>query len=244
MEAETTSKYLTTIIAVTPFLIVTSLYIIGIRFHTKIIQISIREKDLTWKLDITNSVILVTHYSHSIVMHGLTYLIPNLHEQTGNWFCYTYKAFAYYGNLYTIGHSMVVSILKYIIIVQWEKVRNHGNQMVAEILFWFNFLHPVLNIVVHLFVRPDFLWIYDGISNSNRCLGESVGIVSNSSKTSNMKLHHLCNIVEPIYSYSIEYGIFIARKSICVLQTLNIYLMAWNIIEIFLYCQIFAFARR
>ena len=34
-------------------------YIIGVHLHIKIIQVSKKEKELTWKMDITNSIIVI-----------------------------------------------------------------------------------------------------------------------------------------------------------------------------------------
>ena len=53
---------------------------LGTWFHTKIIVISKREKEMTWKHDITNSAFLIFHYAHAWLFHTLSYFIPDLHN--------------------------------------------------------------------------------------------------------------------------------------------------------------------
>ena len=107
----------------------------GIYLHVKIIKISKKEKEMTWKLDITNSCLLIFNCTHSNLMEHITYIVHNLYTYTGQWFCYASKVVNYYGNLYTAGHSMIVSILKYIRIVHWKQSRKLGKEKVDGIFF-------------------------------------------------------------------------------------------------------------
>ena len=59
-------------------MILICLYLLGVYFHTKIIKVSIKEKDITWKLDITNSVLLLVSGMHTIFMHIITTFVDNL----------------------------------------------------------------------------------------------------------------------------------------------------------------------
>ena len=45
------------------------IYLWGVYFHLKIIQASRKDKDLTWKVDIANSIIILFHFFQSIFMH-------------------------------------------------------------------------------------------------------------------------------------------------------------------------------
>ena len=221
-------------------------FIIGICLHAKIMSISWREKDITWKHDITNSIMLTCHYGHGILMHSMTHFFPDLHHYTGNWFCYVSRVLTYYGNLYSIGHSLIICCMKYVLIVKWEKASLYGKDKVINAFFFINIFHPVLNIVLHLVVYPEFIFVYDGISHSNRCLGESEGVWKQENGTSNVKLHHFCEMVENIdIDTNLAFAAMIkGRKILCYFQTSLIYVMAWNIIEIVLYWNIFSFARR
>ena len=50
-------------------------YAIGFVLHSKVILASKRDKDMTWKLDIVNSVMMIIHYAHVIIMYGITFLV-------------------------------------------------------------------------------------------------------------------------------------------------------------------------
>ena len=221
-------------------------FIIGIWLHAKIISISWREKDMTWKHDITNSLLLICHYIHGMLMHILTHFVPDLHHYTGNWFCYVSRVLTYYGNLYSIGHSLVICSLKYILIVKWEKASFYGKDKIINAFFFVNIFHPFVTIVLHLVIYPEFIFVYDGISPSNRCLGERENVSKHGNETVIVKLHHICEMVDTddIHTNLAYAAMIVGRKMLCYLQTSLIYVMAWNIIEIALYWNIFSFARR
>ena len=50
------SDYITVINILIPPLIAMCVYCIGVYFHSKIVKVSFKEKDMTWNLDITNSI--------------------------------------------------------------------------------------------------------------------------------------------------------------------------------------------
>ena len=143
-----------------PAILLICIGLIGLYLHVKIIIISKKEKEMTWKLDITNSCILIFNCTHSLVMENITYIVPNLYTHTGEWFCYASKVVSYYGNNYTIGHSMIVSILKYILIVHWKKSRDFGKENVKKVFFWINIFYSFFMIIIHLIIEPDFLLLW------------------------------------------------------------------------------------
>ena len=248
-EMSQAGSYTETLLAPTTILLLILCFLvffIGIWFHAKIISISWREKDMTWKHDITNSLMIIFHYTHGIMMHTLTLFIPNLHHYTGNWFCYVSRVLTYYGNLYSIAHSLMICCLKYILIVKWEKASFYGKDKIINAFFFVNIFHPFVTIVLHLVVYPDFIFVYDGISHSNRCLGERESVWKQANETSNVKLHHICEMVENIDGdTNLAYvAVNFGRRILCYFQTTLIYAMAWNLIEIVLYWNIFSFARR
>ena len=222
-------------------LVATIVYFIGVYLHGRIIQVSRKEKFVTWKLDVTNSIVLIAHYMHKLLMYGITYVIADLYTYTGGWFCYASKVLAYYGNLYTAGHSAIVSILKYVIIVYWRKARDFGNDNVKNIFFVLNFLHPALTILLHLIIVPDFFWAYDSFQHFDRCLGDPKGNWVLQTNRSQTKLHSLCHFDAPLDENYIQYTIYILRSSVCWIQFCTLYAISWNLFEIFFYCRIFIF---
>ena len=220
------------------------LYIIGMFIHVKIIKTSRKDKEMTWKLDITNSSLLMFFHMHSIFMHGTTHFIKDLYTYTGKWFCYTSKVVAHYGNLYTLGHSLIVSVLKYAIINHSMRTRNFGKEKLIEIFFWINFLHPLFTILLQLIIRPDFFVAYDAMSQIDRCLGDPKNMWELGTNKSFTKLHNLCEFVPPPDKNQIEYFIYVCRTFFCWFHVVFQYLIVWNIFEMVFYFQIFRFMNR
>ena len=222
--------------------LVVCVYIIGIYLHSRVILVCKREKEMTWKLDIVNSCMVLINYAHVIIMYSLTYLITDLHFYTGKWFCYISKALTLYGNTTVISHSFIISLMKYVMIVFQERTAMFGKMKMKTIFFWFNFLYPLyLNGMVSL-ARPDYLVAYDSINQANRCLGRT-DVYRNESNTT--RLFDLCmTIPEPPYRLSFEYIIYVGRKSICFTHVILFFLNFLNILEIFIYYQIFTYMRR
>ena len=220
------------------------IHCVGMYLHNKIIKTSRKEKRITWQLDITNSCMLMAHHTHCVFMDGITYMIQDLYMYTGEWFCYTSKAVGYYGNLYTVAHSMFVSILKYIIIVYWKKARNVGHEKIQRILFWINILFPAFQILLQLILIPDFFVVYElwnGSARIDRCLGDSTegwGPKSNGTKS------YCQHIYEPLHENSFAYAIYILKNSICWAQMIALLMISYNFVEMLVYCKIFSFMRR
>ena len=200
---------------------------------------------MTWKLDLTNSCLLLVHHGHCVIMEIITYIIADLHTYTGEWFCYTFKVISFYGNLYIVGHSMIISLLKYILIVHWKRARSFGQEKVKELFFWVNLFYPCVMIIIHLIIRPDFFLIYDGIQRIDRCLGDPNNTWGpNSNRTPNLTFTVCKILAEPPHDNYYAYTIYIIRTGICWAQVVFEYLMTWNVFEILVYCRIFAFMHR
>lgn len=218
---------------------------IGIFLHLKIIKASKKEQEVTWKLDVTNSSVLMAHYLNMLITHFLYYNIDNFYMYTGEWFCYVSKVAIYYGILYITTHSLVVSVMKYFIIVRWQEVSNFGREKVIDFFFWVNLLHPAFTIALHLIIRPDFFWAFDGFANINRCLGEeNQEMMKNNSRHKILTFDFCDDFIETHSESYVWYLINLARTTICGAQIIVLYLSAWNILEIFIYCLIFQFLKR
>ena len=225
-------------------IIVCCIYLIGVFFLIKIIKVSKREKETCWTLNIFDSCCKMLHYGLVILMNGINYAIPDLHNYTGQWLCYTYKAFWMYGSFSVFGHSFVVSVMKHVIIVYSLKVRAFGQEKIQTIFFWINAFYPIYINAVFTIVRPDFFIIYDGVFVANRCLGLSDLVSSQDGNRSATKLHNICEITEPISKNSIEYFGYVCRTGICWFNVIFVYSNAWNIIECLVYIQTFRFMNK
>ena len=224
--------------------LVLCLYSLGIYLHSKIITTSKRDKEMTWKLDIVNSTVLSFHYGHVLIMKGITYLIKDLYVYTGSWFCYLSKVITISGNALVTGHSLIIALMKYTMIVHHIKVRGYGQDKVKKIFLCINIIYPIYIQCFFHIVRPDFLFVYDSISQANRCLGKSDLMASDDSNKTATKLHGICKLDVPSDPISAEFFLYLFRTGICWFHIVIVYFNVFNITEAFVYCAIFSFMRR
>ena len=240
-QSVTTSEVVSIIVCI---ILAFLMYIVGIYLNIKIIKVSQKDKEITWKLDITHSALVIAVVSHSFFMNGITYFMDNLYEYTGEWFCYVSKVLEHYGHLYVAGHSLIIVIMKFVLIVHWDWARMKGNDRIKEVFFWINLLHPVVTILCNLIVRPDFFWAYDGMKNFDICLGDPKKLWVPERNTSFTKLHNLCELTEPSPENYFEYTVFLLRFSLCWVNVAVFYLVMFNIFEMLIYFIIFRWGIR
>ena len=192
------------------------IYFVGVYFHVKIIQVSKKDNELTWKLDTMNSIAMIIFFFLSIFMHCITYIIRDLYKYTGQGLCYVFKIITIYFNFYLWGHALIIALTKYTIIVHWQKTREWGNEKVAMLYLLIDIIHPVIFIIIWLCIRPDFFWAYDGMAQIDRCLGDPKDVWSDNfeklmENKSLTKLHNLCEMVAPPKEYYFQYTIHLIR---------------------------------
>ena len=168
---------------------------------------------------------------------------------TGKEFCYIFKIIAMYSNYYLWGQASIIALTKYTIIVHWQKAREWGNEKVAMVYFWINIIHPVISILIWLCIRPDFFWAWDGMAQIHRCLGDPKrmwvdGFEKMMENKSLTKLHNLCQMNTPPQQDYADFIIHIFRTCSCWLQVGYYYGTATNLLEIFVYIQLFIFMHR
>ena len=223
-------------------IVVVCLFVAGVYLQSKKIQVCWKEKDVTWKLEVTNSIILTLYWSLEIAVYGITYFIKNLHTITGAWFCFLLKILNSLGIAHSMGHSFVIAFLKLLVIchagtdvTRKEKFKN--------LLFYLNILYGALVVGIMNVIRPDYVFVYHS-AMADRCLG-GTGIISSHSNTSSaINLVELCDITAPTKQVSFEYTLYVIRKVICLLDASFVYLNAANILEAICYCRIFIYMHR
>ena len=170
-----------------------------------------KEKSVTWKLDITNAIIVISHHLHCLLMEFVTLQVRDLYTYTGRWFCYTSMVLNYYGNIYTAGHSMIVGFMKYVLIVKWKKVMDVGEDKVKKIFFCVNRFYSIGNILIHLVVMPSIFVTWDAFARVDRCLGdpknnwESDGLPTNRTQIKLLEFFSTSTIVVPNLNLQLPY---------------------------------------
>ena len=221
--------------SITGYIIVLCLYGVGIFLHVKIIKASQEEKSLTWKIDISHSITVLILHAHFIYIYTITYLTPGLVLFTGEWLCYISEVMLQYSAYYLMGHSMIISMLKYVIVVYDEKIRQVKDE-VKRIFFWINIFHPALQIALQIGLNYDYFYESDVFLVINHCLRKS-----NLTKTT---WYSMCEFAKPVQYSSTGYVLYIFRRTICTTQVVLLWTIAFNVFEIFFYCRIFSYMRR
>ena len=239
------SDYLTLASILIPPSVAIAVYCVGVYFHTKVIKISVKEKDMTWKLDVTNSLILMIYFGYFLFMKILTFFVQDLFKYTGDWFCYFCRGVNYYGSFYIAAHTLVVAIKKYIVIVHWDWAMEFGHDKISKIFFFINFLHPTLMISFLFFVRKDFLVAWDGSAQEiDRCLGDPKGNLDPSRNHSLTKLHDLCEMDQPSMEAYLEFTSYLLKTCVCWTHISIFYVVRINFFEVVFYALIFRFMRK
>ena len=221
-------------------------YILGMTLHIKIIRVSKKQKEMTWKMDVTNSCLIISIFTLHLIIEGIVLVVPDFFEVTGENFCYALKFVGYYGNIYVFSHSLIIVILKYIRIVRWKKVLLIGKDKLTEMFFWVNFLHPILVISLRLITNPDFFTTYEGYNTVSRCserFNHDSGL--HKENRSQTRLHHLCEFEKPLEENDyLGYILFVLRTTLCGTLYVNYLFIIFNIYEMLFYYKIFGFMRR
>ena len=214
---------------------------VGIFLNIKIIKVSFKEKEITWKLDVANCVVLIVHFSNLIFTYVFNHGFKNAHWYPGEWFCYVTNVTSYLGVLSLSQHSLVISSLKYLIIIHWENVRNYGREKVINIFFWINLMHPWITVMLHLCTRPTFFKDYDGFAQFYRCFGVASNITESHSS---IWTFEFCEFSQPSTNDYFDYYIYLSRTAFCGLHIILLYVITMNILEAVFYFRIFRLFRR
>ena len=229
-----------TVILTTSALVI--IFLFGLYLQIKIIMISKKDKDMTWKIDISHSIIMIVHFGIQIVFETTTHVIPNLSLWTGPWFCYCVLFVRLYCVSAIISHSLVTSIHKYVFIIYREAINNFGIEKARLISLWITIFHPIVWAVSWM-VRPH----YRALSSINRCHGLAL---QESIKEGNVTVGRMaervlfCGLGDYDANSSSGYYIYVANQVMCFGQTVLLFIVVGNIIELFFYKKIFKYMKR
>ena len=217
----------------------------GIYFHSKVIRVSLKDKDMSWQLDIIYSCVKVFVNTFAYFLYAVTYITPNLSHFTGRWFCYASKLILHYNYVILAYYTLMVAILKYVVIVHWQWARGIGHDKIKRLFsIILSFCIPTINILIFFAVRPDFLWAYDVNKQVDLCLGDPKENWVEGTNQTQTKMHTLCAKIEPSTDDSIHYYLSHIRKGICWFQVIFTYLSLWNLLDCAVYIKIFSAMKR
>ena len=241
-EKDTKDIPLDTSLVVILIVIMLLVYFIGIYLHIKIIKISKKDKAITWKLDILNSISILFYFNLASVMFLVTYLKialkSDLCSLTNIWICYGLKAMIFLGRIYITSHSLIISVMKYCIIIFHEKVRSIGKRKVENLFLVLDILFPTMIFFLFHLIKNDNTFVGDPYQEE--FFHQNSITVTN--KTI-VKLFDVC-VYEPYAEISIPYIFSILRTTFCWILSISIFLNSINILEVFIYYKIFRFMNR
>ena len=217
-------------------------YFIGVYLHTKIIKISKKDKTITWKLDILNSISILFYFNLASVMFLVTYLKialkKDLCSHTTKWICYGLKTMVFLGRIHITSHSLIISLMKYCIIIFHDKARSVGKRKVENLFLLLDILYPTMIFFLFHLIKNDYTFVADPYREE--FFREKSITVTN--KTI-VKLFDACDY-EAYDEISIPYIFSIFRTTFCWILSISIFLNSINILEVFIYYKIFRFMNR
>ena len=224
-------------------IMLTVLFLAGLYLQIKICLISKNEKDMTWKLHICNSMVMISYYCFRIGFEFVTFFIPHLHEHTGKWFCYVALAANVFGALSIASHSIVISMYKYVYIVHHNLIRRIGADESSTISFWISLFLPAVFTISYV-ARPEGT-TYSSISTCLETKVEKATEVAESS-VGKIKMLLFCGFEDDDYSSMGVFGYFMNITSLigCFFTSVMIFVCASNVVEAFFYQRIFSFMKR
>ena len=206
---------------------------IGTYLQIKIIRVCKKEKDKTWLIDITRSVVLIPLCFFNTLFEPLNDYFPNYPEYTGVSVCYVFALIYILLPNIVLFHSLLISIMKYLWIVHHEKMRAIGDEKVIKWFFWFNLIHALL-ITVPTIVLLDF----ESSHALVHCFGLEEEITQRyNSSSAKLERMFMCKLQS---GYDAEGSIsYIVMQSFCGIKMVYTTFVMSNIWEGFFYYMIF-----
>ena len=219
-----------------------ALFIIGLILQIKIIIVSKKEKDITWKLDISHSLTMIIYFFLRILFEIITHITQSLHLYTGKWVCYVALFVNLYGTFSVTSHSLTVSIHKYIFIVHQNRIRRFRIDRADVFAFWANLIFPGI-LAISVIARPSV----SAFSSVFSCLGTQDQYADKLNETSKALLQRylFCGVDDFKDNDSvIGYIMNVVNSMGCFITSVLFFIIMTNMIEGFLYRQIFVYTKR
>ena len=217
-------------------IILTIEFVIGLYVQLKKINRVKQEKAFTWELEIYHSVVCIAYFSFSIFIEILEQFLPDICEST-QWILCTFAwLIKTWGVNAIFLHSLSISMSKYIVIVRYKGMsswRQNTKRLVISAIISFPILWTLLGCVS----AGGLPVIHDDFVSSSISMCD--GISLNTKELVNVTRSVFCGfIVEENSKNSLNF-LYVMSELLCIIQTFITLAINVNILEIFLYFQIF-----
>ena len=131
------------------------LYGIGLFIQIKTIVVCKTEKNKTWQIHISHSVLMIIVFAVRILFLALSHLSPNIFSGNGRWIVYIFTFENIYGRHSIPSHSLIIAVMKYFFVVHATKARVFGEDKEKKIFLCANFAFPMILAICYA-VSRDF----------------------------------------------------------------------------------------
>ena len=215
-------------------------FVIGLYLQIKIIRVSKKEKDVTWRLDVCNSTIKIVFFSHRIIFEIISYCVPSLHQYSGKWFCYYMLFVNLFGAISLIWHSFILALYKYVYILHQHHIRDLGVETSSFISSLLKIIIPAV-LSISFMARPtipSYACVFS-------CLGKEVEKSAEENETSADKVRRLLFCGFDRFNENGNHGTFgwfmnITNITGCFLTSMMVLIIMSTIVEAFVYQRIFS----
>lgn len=210
------------------------MFCVGIFIHLKTIVFYLEEKIKTWKMHVFHAGMLIMFFGVQIFFQAITHYVPNLSTHIGSWICYIGSFNSFYGYHAVLGHSLWISIEKYVLIVHTSKIRKFGEEKLEQIFFLVDMIVPLVLTMIAMITTNHTR------SEIKSCFG-NMDYNLEKSNTSLPRKFIFCDISEFSESY---WMIAIFIQCLCVSRAILNMIMASNMPEGIFYYKVFKTMQR
>ena len=224
---------------------VSILLVIGMPLQIKIIKRARQEKQVTWKTEIFHSIVLIIHFSFILIVDVLAFVIPDY--TGGGWICLLSQFIRTFGILTISSHSLLISVQKYIVIVNCinDNSERHKLEIVSLVLYLTLSILSAAAISLRYFSSVP---IYPSLENCitlGKWWGQTTGKNSDINQvTQSTTLATFCKFGHNNGNNNENRFIYFMTNLYCIAQTSVNAIIYFNIFEAFVYYKIFRFINR
>ena len=227
------------ILTITHVVFLVLLFCVGLVIQAQIISVSYKELDTAWKITVTHSIVTAINFAFNISFDAVTLFLPFLSQYTGNWICYVAAFVTFYCHYCIVAYSLLISILKYILIVHHAKTFEWGKDIIQKCFFFANLLHPFFLAIVHV-ITSD----WESYSSINSCFGQTGDILKEyNTSSSNIRKFLVCPSKKSKED-SNGYAYYVTEQFVCILVSIVNLIFNSNLLEGFFYYKIFKKMKR
>lgn len=211
------------------------LFGLGLLLQVKIIITARKEKDTTWQIYMTHSIVLIIYYAFTISFDAVMYFVPSLSSYTGIWLCYIASFVTLYCVYSITIRSLLVSIMKFAFIVHDEKIRELGTPKAQKIFLWIFVCFPLFWTVCAILTSD-----WDAFSSLNTCFGQQEQVLARYNTSSgNIMKFFFCDLDDKGEGGTHTYVLYIIKQCCCVFKSIVTAIISSNLPEAFFYHKTF-----